>query len=92
MSDKKYQEINDWLEGTQNIEEFNLSYWWRSCVLHYDASPADEFSLSERSICFSIILATDNVPSGKQTFTLEEALDIAKKAHIDVDALLCWNR
>lgn len=86
MSDKEYQEINDWLEGTQNIENSTslIGDGLVSCTMML---PQLTSSRSQNARSASIILATDNVPSGKQTFTLEEALDIAKKAHINVDAL-----
>ena len=78
MSDKEYQEINDWLEGTQNIENSTslIGDGLVSCTMML---PQLTSSRSQNARSASIILATDNVPSGKQTFTLEEALDIAKK-------------
>lgn len=35
----------------------------------------------------SIVLATDNVVSGKQTYSLKQALDLTKQAKITVDGL-----
>ncbi|WP_418968826.1 VWA domain-containing protein [Alloscardovia omnicolens] len=86
MSDKEYQEVNDWLDGTQNVENSTslIGDGLVSCTMML---PQLKSSNAQKARTASIILATDNVPSGKQTFTLNEALDIARSSHINVDAL-----
>ena len=42
---------------------------------------------AERQRAASIVLATDNVVSGKPTYTLDEALNLTKQAQITVDGL-----
>ncbi|MFD0705286.1 VWA domain-containing protein [Alloscardovia venturai] len=86
MSDKQYQEINDWLSGTQNIENSTslIGDGLASCIA---SLPQYSSTASRKAHDATIVLATDNVPSGKQTFTLSQALDIAHTSHINVDAL-----
>ncbi|WP_018143069.1 vWA domain-containing protein [Alloscardovia criceti] len=86
MSDEEYQEINDWLEGTQNVENSTslIGDGLMSCAMML---PQLESSAARQARSASVILATDNVPSGKQTFTLDEALDAAQNADINVDGL-----
>ncbi|MCI1219979.1 MAG: VWA domain-containing protein [Bifidobacterium sp.] len=50
------------------------------------AGPATRSS-TRRQRSASIVLATDNVVSGKPTYTLAQALDLASQAHISVDGL-----
>ncbi|MFC0265447.1 vWA domain-containing protein [Alloscardovia macacae] len=86
MTDQEYQEVNDWLAGTQNVENSTslIGDGLVSCTMML---PQLESRDAQNARSASIILATDNVPSGKQTFTLNEALDIARNAKINVDAL-----
>ncbi|TCD54893.1 VWA domain-containing protein [Alloscardovia theropitheci] len=86
MSDEQYQEVNDWLHGTQNVENSTslIGDGLVSCTMML---PQLENSSARNARSASIVLATDNVPSGKQTFTLDEALQIAHQARINVDAL-----
>lgn len=86
MSDKEYEQVNDWLSGTQNVENSTslIGDGLVSCtmMLAYHSN-----TRVQKARNASIILATDNVPSGKQTFTLNEALNLAEKSSIHVDAL-----
>ena len=73
MKDSDYQAISDWLEGTAMLPGFA-----------YGNASADN---AERQRAASIVLATDNVVSGKPTYTLDEALNLTKQAQITVDGL-----
>lgn len=86
MTDEQYQEVNDWLSGTQNVENSTslIGDGLVSCTMML---PQLNSASARNARSASIILATDNVPSGKQTFTLDEALSIAHDARINVDAL-----
>jgi hypothetical protein len=91
MSDSDYQKIADWLEGTQNrTDETSLiGDGVVSCAamlpgFAYGSKPAHD---ARRARASSIVLATDNVVSGKPTYTLGEALDLTAKAQIGVDGL-----
>ena len=91
MSDAQYQKIADWLEGTQNRKESTslIGDGVVSCAamlpgFAYGNASADN---AERQRAASIVLATDNVVSGKPTYTLDEALNLTKQAQITVDGL-----
>ena len=83
--------ISDWLEGTQNRKESTslIGDGVVSCAamlpgFAYGNASADN---AERQRAASIVLATDNVVSGKPTYTLDEALNLTKQAQITVDGL-----
>lgn len=91
MKDSDYQAISDWLEGTQNRKESTslIGDGVVSCAamlpgFAYGNASADN---AERQRAASIVLATDNVVSGKPTYTLDEALNLTKQAQITVDGL-----
>ena len=86
MKDSDYQAISDWLEGTQNRKESTslIGDGVVSCAamlpgFAYGNASADN---AERQRAASIVLATDNVVSGKPTYTLDEALNLTKQAQI----------
>lgn len=91
MSDKQYQAISDWLEGTQNRKDTTslIGDGLVGC-----AALLPDFSTKSRAKTdtavnrsSSVVLATDNVVSGKPTYTLEEALALTGKTGIVVDGL-----
>ena len=90
MNDEQYQQISDWLDGTQNRKDATslIGDGVVSCAAmipgfaYGSAEPA-----SDRQRPASIVLATDNVVSGTPTYTLEQALDLTATANIDVDGL-----
>lgn len=91
MSDADYQKIADWLEGTQNRKDATslIGDGVVSCAAmlpgfaYGSASEAN----AERQRAASIVLATDNVVSGKPTYSLSEALDLTTQTKISVDGL-----
>lgn len=91
MSDDDYQAIADWLEGTQNRKDTTslIGDGLVSCAAmlpgfaYGSSKPTD----SQRNRAASIVLATDNVVSGKPTYTLSEALDLTAQSGITVDGL-----
>lgn len=98
MSDKDYQKISDWLDGTQNRTDATslIGDGVVSCAAMipgfvYGSSSSSGSASGEigadagRSA--SIVLATDNVLSGTATYTLDEALSMASDARISVDGL-----
>lgn len=91
MSDKDYQRIADWLDGTQNrADETSLiGDGLISCAAMIPGFAYDrqDGSASEGGREPSIVLATDNVVSGHPTYTLQEALAITASAGIAVDGL-----
>ncbi|RSX53134.1 VWA domain-containing protein [Bifidobacterium goeldii] len=97
MSDKDYQRISDWLEGTQNRKDSTslIGDGLVSCAamlpgfVYGSDQSADSGSSSSASTrrAASIVLATDNVASGTPTYTLTQALDLTSAAHISVDGL-----
>ena len=90
MSKQDYQKISDWLEGTQNKKNATslIGDGVVSCAAmlpgfaYSSTNPA-----SQRQRAASIVLATDNVVSGKPVYSLNEALDLASDADITVDGL-----
>lgn len=85
MQQRQYQQIADWLEGTQNRTEATslIGDGLVSC-----AAMLPGFLYSSRAHRHaSIILATDNVVSGKPTYSLKEALTLTKQAGIRVEGL-----
>ncbi|MCH4208670.1 VWA domain-containing protein [Bifidobacterium sp.] len=94
MSDADYQKISDWLDGTQNrTDETSLiGDGVVSCAamlpgFAYGAEAGRTGQYAQRQRSASIVLATDNVVSGKPTYSLKQALDLASRAHIAVDGL-----
>ena len=90
MSDKQYQQISDWLEGTQNRRDATslIGDGLVGCAatlpgFTYQTSQSARRQARPRSI----ILATDNVTSGTSTYSLDEALKLAGSADITVDGL-----
>ncbi|PXY82156.1 vWA domain-containing protein [Bifidobacterium asteroides] len=91
MSGRQYQDISDWLEGTQNRRDTTslIGDGLVGCAaLLPQFAPKDQSGstrINQRSS--SLVLATDNVVSGKPTYTLGEALKLAAAAGIAVDGL-----
>lgn len=93
MSDKQYQQISDWLEGTQNRSDVTslIGDGLISCATMLPEFSADDSDADRtdggtgRSA--SIVLATDNVLSGTPTYQLDEALDLTRDSGITVDGL-----
>ncbi|MCI1868072.1 vWA domain-containing protein [Bifidobacterium crudilactis] len=92
MSDKQYQQISDWLDGTQNIKDQTslIGDGLVSCAamlpgFGYASSGQSASTTPSRSA--SIVLATDNVVSGTPQYTLQQALALAKSAQINVDGI-----
>jgi hypothetical protein len=88
MSDAQYQAISDWLAGTQNRKDATslIGDGLVNCaamIPGFSATGGDAQSGSPASIVF----ASDNVLSGSPLYSLQEALDVAKKNSIHVDAL-----
>ena len=91
MSDADYQKIADWLEGTQNRKDATslIGDGVVSCAAMlpgFAYGNADQAN-AQRARAASIVLATDNIVSGTSTYTLSEALDLAKQTGITVDGL-----
>lgn len=88
MSDKQYQEVSDWLAGTQNRKN-QTSLIGDGLVSCAAMLPGFTYAKSAKDADrdASIVLATDNVVSGKPTYTLAEALKLTSQAGITVDGL-----
>lgn len=91
MKESDYQALSDWLEGTQNRKESTslIGDGVVSCAAmlpRFTYGNADATNTDRRRAA-SIVLATDNVVSGKPTYTLTEALDLTSQAKISVDGL-----
>ncbi len=94
MSNKEYQQINDWLEGTQNVSDSTslIGDGLVSCEtmlpqFSSDSTASASVKRARKARNASIVLATDNVVSGSETYTLEEAMALAKASKISVDGL-----
>ena len=91
MKESDYQALSDWLEGTQNRKESTslIGDGVVSCaaMLPGFAYGTASDTNADRQRAASIVLATDNVVSGKPTYTLSEALDLTQQARISVDGL-----
>lgn len=91
MSDEEYQKIADWLEGTQNRKDATslIGDGVVSCAAMLPGFAYGEANQenAQRARAASIVLATDNVVSGKPTYSLDEALDLTRQASITVDGL-----
>ena len=90
MSPEDYQNISDWLEGTQNKKDATslIGDGLIGCAAMLPGF-ADEngASTSKDDRTASIVLATDNVVSGTPTYTLAEAVSLASAGGITVDGL-----
>jgi hypothetical protein len=91
MSDSEYQKIADWLEGTQNRKDATslIGDGVVSCAAMLPGFAYGEANQTnaERQRAASIVLATDNIVSGKATYSLAEALDLTEQTKITVDGL-----
>lgn len=91
MSDEEYQDVSDWLNGTQNRANATslIGDGLVSCaaMLPGFAYGSAQQNDGERQRAASIVLATDNVVSGDSTYSLSEALDLTSSANIGVDGL-----
>lgn len=94
MSDKDYQKIADWLEGTQNRKNSTslIGDGLVSCAAMIPGFAYGDTSGAARQRPASIVLATDNVASGTPTYSLVQALDMAEASHISVDGLFSGPR
>ncbi|MCI1832739.1 MAG: VWA domain-containing protein [Bifidobacterium sp.] len=91
MSDRQYQQISDWLDGTQNRTDATslIGDGVVGCeaMLPGFAYGGRASTSAKRNRAASVVLATDNVLSGTPTYTLAQALDLARSAQIGVDGL-----
>ena len=91
MSDAEYQDIANWLEGTQNRKDATslIGDGVVSCAAMLPGFAYGEanHANADRQRAASIVLATDNVVSGKPTYSLTEALDLTQQTKITVDGL-----
>lgn len=94
MQERQYQQISDWLEGTQNRKNATslIGDGLVSCAAMlpgfiYGSARNTNKMNSRFNRSASIVLATDNVVSGKTTYSLKQALDLTKQARITVDGL-----
>ena len=96
MSDEDYQKVSDWLDGTQNKTNATslIGDGLVSCAAMLPgfaygnaAQQASSTKGAARRRSSSIVLATDNVVSGHETYTLKQALDLTRTASISVDAV-----
>lgn len=89
MSDSQYQQIADWLAGTQNRKDATslIGDGLVNCAaMMPDFSVTATTGQTRRSPA-SIVFASDNVLSGSPLYTLKEALAITTKNDIRVDGL-----
>lgn len=91
MSDAEYQDIANWLEGTQNRKDATslIGDGVVSCAAMLPGFAYGEanHANADRQRAASIVLATDNVVSGTPIYTLNEALQLTSEAKITVDGL-----
>lgn len=89
MSDEQYQQIADWLDGTQNRANATslIGDGVVSCAAMLPGFSYGTASGSQRRRAASIVLATDNVVSGEPSYTLSQALDLISESGITVDGL-----
>ena len=94
MSDAEYQDIANWLEGTQNRKNSTslIGDGLVSCAAMIPGFAYGDTSGATRQRPASIVLATDNVASGTPTYSLAQALDMAEASHISVDGLFSGPR
>ncbi|OKY55826.1 vWA domain-containing protein [Gardnerella vaginalis] len=94
MQQRQYQQISTWLDGTQNRKEATslIGDGLVSCAamipgVVYGSSSNSQKPHNRLNRSASIVLATDNVVSGKPVYSLKQALDLTKRANIQVDGL-----
>ncbi|MBT1165863.1 VWA domain-containing protein [Bifidobacterium simiarum] len=99
MSDKQYQQVSDWLEGTQNRTDVTslIGDGLVSCAAMLPefstsgtgngSGTGSESAQSTSTRKASIVLATDNVLSGTPIYRLDQALDLTSRSSITVDGL-----
>lgn len=90
MSDQQYQDVSDWLEGTQNRKDTTslIGDGLIGCAsLLPGFTTKDAGKQQGKGRAASVVLATDNVVSGEPTYTLEEALNLTSRTGIAVDGL-----
>lgn len=89
MSDKEYQAIADWLAGTQNRKDATslIGDGLVNCATMMPDFSASADGKVKRDSPASIVFASDNVLSGSPLYSLQEALSLAQKNDIRVDAL-----
>ncbi|EFA23284.1 vWA domain-containing protein [Bifidobacterium gallicum] len=89
MSDQQYQDVSDWLDGTQNIPNATslIGDGLVSCAAMLPGFTYSTTAQERARREASIVLATDNVVSGKETYSLAQALDLTSKANIAVEGL-----
>lgn len=98
MSDAEYKKIQDWLEGTKNIANTSslIGDGLVSCALQLpqfsvnaNGTPgkASAAARARAARAGSIILATDNIQSGKGVYSLDEAMRLTRSSDIAVDGL-----
>ena len=93
MTDKDYQNVADWLEGTQNRKDSTslIGDGVVSCASMLPgfsvSAQSSQAAAQSRTRPASIVLATDNVLSGTPLYSLDEALSLAQSSGITVDGL-----
>ncbi len=94
LQERQYQQISDWLDGTQNRKNATslIGDGLVSCAAMlpgfiYGSAHNARKVQSRFNRSASIVLATDNVVSGKPTYSLKQALDLTARARIRVDGL-----
>lgn len=89
LTDRQYQDVSDWLDGTQNRNDAT-SLIGDGLVSCATMLPGFTYSSAQRNgedRDASIVLATDNVVSGQENYTLQQALALTTQAGITVDGL-----
>ena len=89
MSQKDYQAVSDWLEGTQNRQDSTslIGDGLVGCETMVPGFTATATKKQARVAPASIVFATDNVLSGTPLYTLDQAMHLAELNSIGVDAL-----
>lgn len=89
MSQKDYQAVSDWLEGTQNRHDATslIGDGLVGCETMLPNFTVTAKKKQARLAPASIVFATDNMLSGTPIYTLQKALQLATLNSITVDAL-----
>ncbi len=89
MSQKDYQAVSDWLEGTQDRHDSTslIGDGLVGCETMLPGFTVTAKTRHARVSPASIVFATDNVLSGTPLYSLDEALRLARLNSIGVDAL-----
>ncbi|NEG69378.1 VWA domain-containing protein [Bifidobacterium choloepi] len=89
LTDAQYQAVSDWLDGTQNKNNATslIGDGLVSCAAMLPGFTYSSGQSEGADREASIVLATDNVVSGTETYTLQQALDLTSQAGITVDGL-----